>query len=181
MGTTLENLPATVPYLPTPAPDAATLLPADGSRKIAVVWGGNPIHSNDARRSVLLKIFADLFTVPGAKFYSLNRDMRAGDEDILAQHGVENLSPRIKNFADSAKFINQMDLIITCDTATAHQAGGMGKPVWTLLPFAPDWRWLTGHDDSPWYPTMRLFRQTEPENWANVIARVKTELAIRIT
>jgi thioredoxin-like negative regulator of GroEL len=180
-GTVLDTIPAMVPYLPVPLPDAATQLPQDGRRKIALVWNGNPAHANDAKRSLPLPLLVPLFADKNLAFYSLNRDMRAGDEDILAQHGVENLSPRIKNFADSAKFINQMDLIITCDTATAHQAGGMGKPVWTLLPFAPDWRWLTGHDDSPWYPTMRLFRQTEPENWANVIARVKTELAIRIT
>lgn len=172
---TLDNLPNHTPYLPLLQADDATRL-ISSKPKVGVVWGGNPLHSNDAKRSVPLKIFTELFSVNTVQFYSLNRDLKDGDDNILAQHPVENLAPRLKTFADGARFINQMDLIITVDTATAHLAGGMGKQVWTLLPFAPDWRWLTDRDDSPWYPGMRLFRQDKIGDWADVIRKVQSNL-----
>jgi tetratricopeptide (TPR) repeat protein len=175
-GTTLETVPAEVPYLPLPAPDVAAHLPDDGRKNIGVVWGGSPAHLNDARRSIPLKIFAELFREKQFRFYSLNRDRKAGDADILPQLPVTDLAPRLRDFADNARAIGQMDLVITCDTATAHLAGGMGKPVWVLLPFAPDWRWLTERSDSPWYPSARLFRQDKIGDWAGVIERVRGAL-----
>jgi tetratricopeptide (TPR) repeat protein len=179
LGTTLETLPREVPYLPIPEPDLATRLEEGGKPKIGVVWGGNPLHGNDVRRSIPLDIFATLFAVPGVQFYSLNRDARPGDSEKLNGTAVIDLAPRLKNFADAARFMQQLDLVITCDTATAHLAGGMGRQVWTLLPFAPDWRWLTVREDSPWYPTMRLFRQHKIGDWEEMMKRVKEALTAR--
>ncbi len=179
LGATLETLPREVPYLPVLKPDDATLL-ADKGFKIGVVWGGSPLHLSDKKRSIPLALFADLFSVEGATFYSFNRDFKPGDKELLPQYPVKDLTPLLKNFAASARLINQMDLIITCDTATAHLAGGLGKKVWVMLPFAPDWRWLTGRDDSPWYPTARLFRQPKPEDWQSVIAAVKSTLKTQL-
>ena len=178
-GATLENLPNVVPYLPVLPPDDATRLPTDGF-KIGVVWGGNPLHLADSKRSIPLSLFADLFTVAGTKFYSLNRDLKPGDTDRLPQEPIENLVPRLTDFAAAARLVGQMDLIITCDTATAHLAGALGKPVWILLPFSPDWRWLTDRTDSPWYPTARLFRQPSAGDWQSVIAGARTALTNKI-
>lgn len=175
-GTTLETIPASVPYLPQPAPDETTRLKETGKPKIGVVWGGSPAHSNDARRSIPLKLFAELFKDERFQFYSLNRDMKAGDAELLPKLAVIDLAPRIKDFADGAKIIGQLDLVITCDTATAHLAGGLGKPFWVLLPFAPDWRWLTERSDNPWYPTARLFRQPKISDWADVVKEVSNAL-----
>ena len=88
----------------------------------------------------------------------------------------QNLGNELTNFADTAAIISQLDLIITIDTATAHLAGAMGRPVWVLLPFAPDWRWFLSLSDSPWYPTMRLFRQSEPENWQQPLNEIRMSL-----
>lgn len=176
-GTEEGTIPANVPYLPLLLPDEETDLSAyQGKKKIGVVWAGAPLHKQDAKRSVPLAVFARLFDREGAQFFSLNRDKRAGDEALLSQTGVVDLAPRLHSFADSARLMGQMDLLITCDTATAHLAGGMGKPVWTLLPFAPDWRWLTERTDTPWYPTMRLFRQPSRGDWEAVVGEVKKNL-----
>ena len=182
-GTTLETVPNTVPYLPIPLPDERTALtqetgPLAGRPRIGVVWGGNPHHKNDENRSIPLKIFSDILFEKGAQFFSLNRDVKKGDNELFPHLPLTNLGPRIKTFADSARYVQQLDLIITCDTATAHLAGGMGKPVWVLLPFAPDWRWLLDRSDSPWYPTMRLFRQKKTGDWTSVTAEVKAALEV---
>jgi tetratricopeptide (TPR) repeat protein len=177
LGITLENLPHDVPYLPVLPLDGMTQLDAATGRKIGVVWGGSPLHLNDGKRSVPLKVFAGMFSVPDFKFYSFNRDLKPGDIELLPDYPVENLVPRLTDFAAAARLIGQMDLIITVDTATAHLAGGLGKPVWVLLPFAPDWRWLTERSDSPWYPNARLFRQPKGGDWPNVILEVKQALA----
>lgn len=175
-GTTLETIPAHVPYLPVLEADEATKLPSDGKTRVGVVWGGSPLHKNDERRSIPLEMFADIFKTPNAQFFSLNRDMKAGDTELLPRLPVTDLAPRIKNFADAARFMDQLDLIITCDTASTHLAGGLGRKVWVLLPFAPDWRWLINRDDTPWYPAMRLFRQPKAGDWASVVERVKETL-----
>ncbi len=175
--TTLETIPAETPYLPLPSADAETKLEIDGLPKIGVIWAGAPLHKHDWKRSVPLEIFQTLFEEKDFRFYSFNRDKRKGDEAILSACGVTDLAPLLVDFAASARLMGQMDLIISCDTATAHLAGGLGKRVWTLLPFAPDWRWLLNREDSPWYPTMRLFRQRESGDWADVMTRVRSALA----
>ncbi len=146
--------------------------------KAGVIWAGQLAHQNDKNRSLSLAAVAELFAEEDWQFFSLTRDMRPGEAEELLRHPVINLASLIGDFADSARLINQLDLVITCDTATAHLAGGMGKPVWMLLPFAPDWRWGFAREDSPWYPTMRLFRQTRKGEWADVIAQVKEEMRI---
>jgi tetratricopeptide (TPR) repeat protein len=175
-GTTLDNVPADIPYLPLLEPDDAVRLPAPAQKKIGVVWGGSPLHKNDENRSIPLGIFAALFENKGAQFYSLNRDMKPGDMELLPRLPVIDFAHGIKNFADAARIMRQLDLVITCDTASAHLAGGLGLKTWTLLPFAPDWRWMIDRCDSPWYPTMRLFRQSQAGDWAGVMAHVKKAL-----
>jgi len=175
LGATLEKLPRNVPYLPVLSPNDATVLSEKGY-KIGVVWGGSPLHLSDKKRSIPLALFADLFSAPDVTFYSFNRDFKPGDAELLPHFEIKNLAPLLTDFATSARLIGQMDLVITCDTATAHLAGGLGKKVWIMLPFAPDWRWLINRDDSPWYPTARLFRQPKPEDWQSVISSVKTAL-----
>ena len=127
-----------------------------------------------------LALFADIFTIPGVEFYSFNRDLKPGDAALLPQLPIQNLVPLLTDFAAAARLIGQMDLIISCDTATAHLAGGLAKETWVMLPFAPDWRWLTARTDSPWYPTMRLFRQPRPADWKPVVASVKEALEKRL-
>jgi len=175
-GTTLATVPTEIPYLPLLPPDEKTQLPPSSKPRVGVVWGGNPKHANDRRRSVPLEIFEQLFRIEGVEWFSLNRDLRPGDEKLLAKLPVTNLVPQLKNFADMARFIGQFDLVISCDTASAHLAGGMGKPVWVLLPFAPDWRWMLDREDSPWYPAARLFRQKRRYDWDDVVARAGAAL-----
>ncbi|MFA4994684.1 MAG: tetratricopeptide repeat protein [Bdellovibrionales bacterium] len=176
LDTKIETIPDKV-YLPSPRPDASTKLPRGKLPKIGVVWAGKKEFGNDRRRSIPLSVFASVLTLKNVQFFNLTRDLRPGDADILAKHSVVDLSSLLNDFYATAQFMAQMDLIITCDTATAHLAGGMGKNVWTLLPFAPDWRWLTEREDSPWYASMWLFRQNKKADWAGVIARVRAELA----
>ncbi len=175
-GTTLATIPAEIPYLPLLPPDERTQLPPTPKPRVGVVWGGNPKHANDRRRSVPLEIFEQLFRIEGVEWFSMNRDLRPGDEERVAKLPVTNLVPQLKNFADMARFIGQFDLVISCDTASAHLAGGMGKPVWVLLPFVPDWRWMLEREDSPWYPTARLFRQKRRYDWNDVVARTGAAL-----
>jgi tetratricopeptide (TPR) repeat protein len=178
LGITLDNLPNDVPYLPCPAPGETALPPAaPGKKRVGVVWGGSPLHLNDGKRSVPLDVFVSLFAAQNVQFYSFNRDLKPGDAQKVPRYAIENLVPRLTDFACAAQLIGQMDLVITVDTATAHLAGGMGKDVWVLLPYAPDWRWLTGRDDSPWYPTARLFRQAVPGDWGGVRDAVGRALA----
>jgi len=175
-GTTIKTVPAKMPYLPLPAPDDMTRLPDEGKLKVGVVWAGNPDHRNDKRRSIPLEAFSHLFVVDGLQFFNLNRDMRPGDEERLTDLPVTDLVPQLEDFAATARIISQLDLVIACDTAIVHLAGGMGKPVWALLPFAPSWHWMFKREDSPWYQSLRLFRQSVRGDWPELIARVRTAL-----
>ncbi|MER2519339.1 MAG: tetratricopeptide repeat-containing glycosyltransferase family protein, partial [Bdellovibrionales bacterium] len=179
-GTTLDSVPSNIPYLPQLEPDDATRLPQKDQEqfRVGVVWGGSPLHKNDANRSIPLADFREIFAEGGARvsYYSFNRDMKAGDAELLPHLNITDLAPLLTDFAASARLIRQMALVVTCDTATAHLAGGLGKKVWTLLPFAPDWRWLSDRSDSVWYPTMRLFRQPRHRDWKTVIREVRYAL-----
>jgi tetratricopeptide (TPR) repeat protein len=171
--TTLESVPSRTPYLPVLAPDERTRLELDPAKPhAAIVWAGAPKHKQDAKRTLPLALLKPLLMRPDVHFFSLNRDKREGDDEVLAALGIADLAPRLNDFADAARYMAQMDLVISCDTATAHLAGATGRPVWTLLPFSPDWRWLLDREDSPWYPTMRLFRQKTPGDWDGVIKQV---------
>ncbi len=180
-GTTLETIPATIPYI-NPSPDRVdqwtdVLGRSSGTRRVGLVWSGNPDHTNDARRSIPLHEFGPIFNVGGITCFSLQKGPaaeqidRAGLQAALIDH-TEDLN----DFADTAALISQLDLVITVDTSVAHLAGAMGKPVWVLITYVPDWRWLLERTDSPWYPTMRLFRQPRMDDWPSVIQEVASEL-----
>ena len=177
--TTLESIPARVPYLTFPAEAwrKASGVPwkAEGLR-VGIAWAGSPTHLKDRFRSISPSLFKPLLRQEGVAFYSLQVGPRAGE---LAEFdgAVADLGPWIEDMADTAALAMQLDLVIAVDTAVAHLAGALGRPVWVLLPLAPDWRWMLERADSPWYPTMRLFRQERLGDWEGVIGRVCGALA----
>jgi tetratricopeptide (TPR) repeat protein len=179
-GTTAQSIPAAVPYLAVAearrAAVRATLAQSATKRRIGLCWAGNPSHGNDRHRSIALMTFASLFALPGTAWFSLQQGEPAAH--IAATRGAENVVPLPEGtpLVDTAALLAELDLVIAVDTSIAHLAGALARPAWVLLPFAPDWRWQLGRDDSPWYPTLRLFRQSRPRDWPSVIARVKTEL-----
>jgi len=173
-GTTLETIPAPVPYLHADASLAALwkskLADRAATLKVGLVWASQSKQNTASARSVNLAALAPLAGVPGVRFYSLQRDEAARQAEhppVAMRLGV--LSGELRDFSDDAAVVANLDLVISVDTAVAHLAGAMGRPVWTLLKHAPDWRWLLGRNDSPWYPTMRLFRQAAPAAWDAVI------------
>jgi len=178
-GTRLASIPAATPYLHAdPQRDARwrALLGAADKPRIGIAWAGSGAHANDALRSMPLIALRRIVT-PALEFISLQKELRAVDRLLLANAGIALYAAQQNDFADTAALIAQMDLVICVDTSIAHLAGAMGKPVWLLLPFAPDWRWMLGRDDSPWYPTMRLFRQTRSGDWDDVLDAVARRLA----
>lgn len=178
LGATVENVGKTVPYLPLLPPDEITKLEGDGRKKIGIVWSGNPNNLLDVRRSVPLAELVPMLEMKEAQFFSLNRDITRADADLLTRLGVVNLAPLLADFSVSARLIGQLDLVISCDTAVPHLAGGMGKAVWVMLPFASPWCWMLEREDSPWYPTARLFRQKKIGDWRDVARRVQKELQL---
>jgi tetratricopeptide (TPR) repeat protein len=181
-GTDLSNLPKTLPYLsPEPALIDAwsrTLGPADGQMRVGLAWAGSPRFKGDRTRSMNLRQLAPFAAIRGIKFYSLQK----GPAEEQAKNppvGLElvDLGPGLKDFVDTAAAMSLMDLIITTDTSVPHLAGALGRPVWVMLQFVPDFRWLLERDDSPWYPTMRLFRQSARGDWDGVAARVAEALS----
>src|SRR5262249_46880508 len=147
--------------------------------RIGLVWSGNPGHERDRERSVRLHEFMPLLNALGAEatFVSLQKDVRAEDAAFLkARADILDYGSALEDFSDTAALISQLDLVISVDTSVAHLAGALGKPVWVLLTYFPDWRWLLGRDDSPWYPTARLFRQDRARTWSGVIARLRQAL-----
>jgi tetratricopeptide (TPR) repeat protein len=178
--TRLESIPAVVPYLRSPAEAMLrwrSRLSEMAGLKVGIAWAGSPDHANDSRRSVSLSVLAPLLSIHGASFASLQVGPRAGDVATLKDPStITNISSEIRDFADTAAAIAALDLTIAVDTAVAHLAGAVGKPVWLLLPWVSDWRWMLSRDDSPWYPTMRLFRQSPGEDWPSAISRVAAVL-----
>ena len=182
-GTTLETIPAAVPYLSVPDPAAQAWrdrIPGEGTLRVGIRWQGNPGHPNNRLRSCLLADLLPLARIGGVRLYSLQTD-RLPDAEDPCPEGLEIVDPApdLSDFLETAAAISSLDLVITADTAVAHVAGALAKPVWVLLPRVPDWRWLIGRDDSPWYPTMRLFRQTEAGRWDDVIRSVAESLRTR--
>jgi FkbM family methyltransferase len=177
-GTTLETIPADCPYLKAPKPGGSPLHRASRVRlQVGICWAGKPTHKNDHNRSAGIEPFLQLMDDPELAFYSLQKGPRAAD---LVTSGagamVEDLSAKIDDFADTARYLKQLDLVITVDTAVAHLAGALGVPVWVALHATIDWRWMRGRDDSPWYPSLRLFRQPRPGDWGSVFAEMKAAL-----
>ena len=178
-GTRLDSVPAEIPYLAASQERIARWRGRLGGarRRIGLVWAGNPRHANDARRTIPFAALSPILAVPDVGFVSLQKEVPQSDREALrGDERIIDLAPELGDFADTAAVLMQLDLVICVDTAVAHLAGALGKPVWILLPYASDWRWLVGREDSPWYPTARLFGQSAAGDWANVIARVAGEL-----
>jgi len=179
--TTLATIPAQVPYLipdPVKLEHWQTKLGAKSKPRIGLVWSGNPKYSTDVRRSVPLELLLP-FIGAEADWYSLQKEVRDEDRRSLGPNTpIVDFSQALNDFSDTAALIAQLDLVISVDTAVAHLAGAIGKPVWILLPFHPDFRWLRDREDSPWYPTARLFRQTHDGDWRGVVDRVFAQLKL---
>jgi Flp pilus assembly protein TadD len=171
--TELSTIPARVPYLPVPDPMP---LEASGDTKVGLVWAGNPNHANDRNRSRPLQEFAPLAAVEKASYFALQKGT-AGEQPAPAGMALTQLGPQLDDFYDTAAALAALDLLISVDTSVAHLAGALGRPVWLMLPYAADWRWLRKRDDSPWYPTMRLFRQDQDSSWQTVFEVIAGELA----
>ena len=178
-GTTLLTIPAKVPYIyadPTTRDAWCKRLGGDDF-KVGIAWSGNPRHANDRNRSCPLEFFKPLANIFGVKLIGLQAGGAANKaENSTYPMVLENIGKEFTDFGDTAGAIEALDLVISVDTAVAHLAGAMGKSVWLMLPFLPDWRWLMGRKDSPWYPTMRLFRQPKPGDWATVIDHIGDSL-----
>ncbi|HSZ57305.1 MAG TPA: tetratricopeptide repeat protein, partial [Tepidisphaeraceae bacterium] len=181
MQTTLDTIPADVPYL-TCDPDLAEswrsrLSAHQAGLRVGLVWAGNPAHARDHDRSLPLTAFAPLAGVKNVRFFSLQKGDR-GVEARTPPPGMDliDFTGELNDFADTAALISNLDLIVAADTAVAHLAGALGKPVWLLRPFAPDWRWMLDRADCPWYPTMRLFRQRRWGDWSEPIEQIAAAL-----
>jgi tetratricopeptide (TPR) repeat protein len=179
-GTRLETIPAETPYVyvPEEARQKAAALDLNGEGlKIGLNWAGNPsfLHDIYRFRSIALAGLAPLLGVEGARFYSLQIGPEA-EQLAQSRWPLTNLGALAGDMADTAAQMERMDLIVTVDTSVAHLAGALGKPTWVLMPYTPDWRWLLEREDTPWYPSMRLFRQQRPGEWGPVVERVRTEL-----
>jgi hypothetical protein len=184
-GTELSGIPAQIPYL-TAAPEKAAhwkgRLAPDRGLRVGLIWAGEPrrnepkIHTIDKMRSLHFDQFRPLLAVPGVHFYSL----QVGGEtaaQLDADAPVADYTAEFSDFHDTAAFMENLDLVISADTSSAHLAGALGVRVWLLNRYNTCWRWLLGRDDSPWYPTMRLFRQHTPGDWESVVAEVARALA----
>ncbi len=177
--TSVDSIPAPVPYL---AADPQKLLAwrerlgIKGSPRIGLAWSGNPQHKNDRNRSTALRTFEPLLGLD-CEYHALQKEIRAEDKLALAEFtDIQAHEDQLKDFADTAALVAELDLVITVDSSVAHLAGAMGKAVWILLPYDPDYRWLTARSDSPWYPTVRLFRQHSIGDWEGVIRDISSVL-----
>ena len=174
LGTSLETIPKSIPYLSAGKPPVD--LPKNGLR-VGLVWRGNPQHEHDQWRSISLEQLQPLLDVPGVSFFSLQVGDAQNELTQAPWNGrMVDLSPHLKDFSATAAVIADLDLVISVDTAVAHVAGALGKPVWVLIPQGNDWRWLHGRNDSPWYPTLRLLRQRRLRNWVPAINGMVREL-----
>jgi tetratricopeptide (TPR) repeat protein len=173
--TELATIPALSPYLGAPSTVDWDEWLGTTRPRIGLVWSGNPGHKRDAARSVPLYALMPLLDLD-ATFVSLQKEVRASEAAVLKQTKIIDVADRLTSFAETASLIAALDLVISVDTSVAHLTGALGKPLWLLLPQVPDWRWLMNRDDSPWYPSARLFRQDATRAWGPVIARVQDAL-----
>ena len=180
--TTLETIPAKIPYLHANialTEDRARELGSSRDFKIGLVWQGNPsswdpdLQRTDASRSIPLGCFEPLARLPDVQLISLQKGHGIEQlEEFVRRFPVVEMGSTCDDFSDTAAVMKNLNLVISADTSTAHLAGALGMPVWLPLPFAPDWRWLLEREDSPWYPTMRLFRQERWGEWEGVFERI---------
>ena len=174
--TTLDTIPAPIPYIHPPEQAIASMgkiIGRGAELKVGLVWAGSPTHLFDKERSLTFAALAPILSVENIRFFSLQTGAAARE----APTGATDLAPELTDFAQTAGAIANLDLVITVDTSVAHLAGAMDKPVWIMLSFVPDWRWLLEREDSPWYPTARLFRQKAHGDWKPVISDIAKGLA----
>ena len=177
-GAGFDAIPAHCPYIPARA-RPRPLLPPTRQFRVGIVWAGKPTNAVDRARSRRLDDFAPVVGLPGTEFVSFQVGPRALDLRSSGWRGlIREAGEELVPFEVTADALAEVDLVITVDTAMAHLAGAVGRPVWTLLAFAHDWRWMPGRSDTPWYPTMRLFRQSAPNDWAGVFGDVRGELEL---
>jgi Flp pilus assembly protein TadD len=179
LGIHLETIPADVPYLHAPQEAVEhwrQRIPNDRTRNIGLCWSGS--QNELKRRSRELSLFSPLAQIPDARFFSLQKGPD-GDQPPPPGLDLINFTRELNDFGDMAGLIENLDLVISVDTSMAHLAGALGKPVWVLIPHRPDFRWLLDRPDSPWYPTMKLFRQDSPHDWTGAIVRMFTALSDR--
>jgi hypothetical protein len=183
-GTRLDTIPFAEGFLPAPAAARVTawqdrLEDRLGPRtrlRVGLVWSGDPGHKNDHNRSISLRALAPLLDCD-VQFVSLQKAVRDQDRAFLRERpDIVDLTEQLTDFSETAALVACLDLVISVDTSVVHLAGGLGAPVWTMLPFNPDWRWLLNRDDSPWYQSMRLFRQPKRGDWTSVVENVRHEL-----
>jgi hypothetical protein len=177
--TTLNTIPASVPYLFADDLHQAKWQQRLGEKtafRVGLVWSGSKAHPDDRNRSMSLPMLSALLELP-VEFHCLQKEIHGEDQaQLAALPQIHTHSEALADFADTAALLNAMDLIISVDTSVAHLAGAMAKPVWILLPYAPDYRWMLDRTDSPWYPTATLFRQPAPQDWAAVMGQVVEQL-----
>ncbi len=182
-GTRLETIPAPIPYLKTdPALVAAwreklAARVAPGVKRVGIAWAGRPTHNNNINRTIRLETLAPLFDVSNITLISLQKGPAAAE--LGGYRGAApllNLDPEISNFDDTAAIVENLDLVLCVDTSLGHLAGALGKPAWVMLPHAPDWRWLLGRSDTPWYPTLQLFRCPGPRRWDLLLPQIAAAL-----
>ncbi len=187
-GTELATIPNPIPYLHA-KPDRVAFwkqrldgaLPA-GRKRVGIAWSGRGTHPNNARRSIRLQTLASVLATPGVDFVTLQKPFPEEDRAFAAtQTNLLDISAELGSFADTGAVMAALDLVIAVDTAVVHLAGAMGIEAWVLVPEPADWRWLLGREDSVWYPSLRLFRQSAPTDWTPVMARVAAALAARVT
>jgi len=181
--TRLESIPSAISYLPNP-PRARVRawkerLGPHHKFRVGLVWSGNPEHLDDYNRSIPLRTLSSVLDV-SATFVSLQKDPGSDDRKAMQERpGLLDFSDDLTDFVETAALIKCLDLVVAVDTSVAHLAASLGRPTWVLLPYTPDYRWLLDRDDSPWYPTMRLFRQTSSRDWREVLDQVRSELRLR--
>jgi len=177
-GTTLETVPSAVPYLTV---DPETIerwrarLAGNQGLKVGLVWSGAAEYGHNARRAIAAERLAPLLGIDGVSWFSLQVGEKAADLARVPA-GIVDLSRELSDFSETAGALQALDLVITTDTAVPHLAGALARPAWVMLACVPDWRWMLDRDGSPWYPTMRLFRQGERGAWDDVVHRVGVEL-----
>jgi hypothetical protein len=183
-GTRIDNVPAPMPYLradPVRAVQWAQRLEGlvpPGFRRIGVIWAGRPTHNNDRNRSAQLADFRPLGDVAGIALLALQKGPKTGQAgDWYGRAPLINIGAEIADYDDTMAILDSLDLLVTVDTSVAHLAGAMGRPVWIMLPRAPDWRWLLDRSDTPWYPSARLFRQTTVRRWDDAVLAIAAELS----
>lgn len=179
-GDTIDSIPADTPYLRPEQELVEKWRRALGEKtrpRVGFVWAGNPKHGNDHNRSISSALFADIVEHPAIDPIGIQVGYRQTDPAFLDAHPrFRQFGPFFRDFADTAALLENLDLVITVDTSVAHLAGALRRPTWVLLPFTPDWRWMLGRSDTPWYPEMRLFRQPAPGDWLSPLRDVATAL-----